>query len=214
MIGKLVKRIVRSDQAMRISVYQCSNSVFCYLEERLSDMGDCPPIWVEDLVSGIFYSAAEAVIEARQAVSWLNFPDEQSSTASGENVAGQWRPIGEREYDVLMHLIRDRFPGRREILTQIQSVEVMRIDREGSLKLRSGGPLAVVKDNDYPSARVDGRIPVEGFYMDDVDESGALVHLLVHVIGGKIDELEIYKEDGSPILIDPYEIELSKIYFY
>ncbi|WP_246091621.1 DUF6984 family protein [Aliirhizobium smilacinae] len=214
MIGKLVKRIVRSDQAMRISVYQCSNSVFCYLEERLSDTGDCPPIWVEELVSGIFYSAAEAVIEARQAVSWLNFPDEQSSTASGENVAGQWRPIGEREYDVLMHLIRDQFPGRREILTQIQSVEVMRIDREGSLKLRSGGPLAVVKDNDYPSARVDGRIPVEGFYMDDVDESGALVHLLVHVIGGKIDELEIYKEDGSPILIDPYEIELSKIYFY
>jgi len=214
MIGKLVKRIVRADQAMRLSVYQRPDGLFCYLEEQLSEWDDCPPAWVGDQVSGIFYSAAEAVIEARDFISWLGQPQKQSNPMIEKSMAERWRPIGTRERDVLMHLLRGEFPGRSEILRQMQSVEVMRIDPEGSLKLRSDGPLADVQNNDYPSERKNGRIPVEGFYMDDVDESGALVHLLLHVIDGKINELEIYKEDGGPILIDPYEIELSRIYFY
>ncbi len=214
MTRKLVKRIMRTDQLKRISVYRRADGLFFYVEEQVSMWDNCPPAWVEELLSGIFYSAAEAVIEARQAVDWLRFSQEQRRNPFKESIVDNWRPIGNVEHDLLMHLLRGDFPGRRQILDQMQSVEVMRIDPEGSLKLRSQGPKANVRDNDYPSDRVNGRIPVEGFYMDDVDESGALVHLLLHVIDGKIDELEIYKEDGTPILIDPYEIELDRIYFY
>ncbi|EHJ94971.1 hypothetical protein AT5A_27784, partial [Agrobacterium tumefaciens 5A] len=31
---------------------------------------------------------------------------------------------------------------------------------------------------------------------------------------GRISELEVYKEDGSPIQTDPYEVDLSKVHFY
>ncbi len=211
---KLVKRIMRADQLRRISVYRRTDGLFVYVEEQLSMWDDCPPAWVGEPPSGMFYSAAEADIEARQAVGWLRLIEEQGQDPFKERIVDSWRPIGIVEHDLLMHLLRGDFPGRREILDQMQSVEVMRIDPEGSLKLRSQGPLQDVRDNDYPSNRINGRIPVEGFYMDDVDEGGALVHLLLHVIDGKIDELEIYKEDGSPVLIDPYEIELDRIRFY
>lgn len=120
-----------------------------------------------------------------------------------------------------MHLLRGDFQGKAEVLEQMNSVEVMQISPDGSLKLRSAGPLAKVTDNDAPSTRVGDRIPVEGFY-DDVTSGrrksffriAKLVRLALHVTDGRISELEIYKEDGSPILNTPYEIELSKIYFY
>lgn len=214
MTRTLVKRIMRADQVKRISVYKRADGLFVYVEEQLSIWDDCPPAWIEELPSGFFYSTAEAVIEARQAVGWLRLSQEQGEYPFKERIVDNWRPIGTVEHNLLMHLVRGDFPGRRQILDQMQSVEVMRIDPEGSLKLRSNGPVADVRDNDYPSDRINGRIPVEGFYIDDVDESGALVHLLLHVIDGKIDELEIYKEDGTPILIDPYEVELDRIYFY
>jgi len=34
------------------------------------------------------------------------------------------------------------------------------------------------------------------------------------VTNGKLSELEIYKENGKPIVIDPYEIDLSRVHFY
>ena len=86
--------------------------------------------------------------------------------------------------------------------------------------LRSDGPSAEVKDSDTPSPRPNDRIPVEGFYDDIIDETkggirlAAIVRLALHVTEGKISELEVYKEDGTPILMDPYEIELSRIHFY
>lgn len=59
-----------------------------------------------------------------------------------------WREIDHRERALLMHLLRGDFQGKAEILEQMSSVEVMRISPTGSLKLRSQGPLAIVKDND------------------------------------------------------------------
>jgi hypothetical protein len=131
-----------------------------------------------------------------------------------------WRGIDSRERALLMHLLRGEFQGKAEILEQMKSVEVMRISLEGSLRLRSGGPLAEVKDSDSPSPRANDHIPVEGFYDDEAADSTSffhvarLVRLALHVTGGKISELEIYKEDGTPILTDPYEIDLSRVHFY
>lgn len=64
-----------------------------------------------------------------------------------------WRGIDSREHVLFMHFLRGEFQGKAEILEQMKSVEVMRINPEGSLRLRSGGPLAEVKDSDYPSPR-------------------------------------------------------------
>lgn len=131
-----------------------------------------------------------------------------------------WRESDGRERALLMHLLRRDFQGRAELLEQMKSVEVIRIGSEGSLKLRTRGPAAEVKDSDAPSSRPNDRIPVEGFYGDDAgDRRGILriahiVRLALHVTDGELSELEIHKEDGSPILLDPYEIDLSRVHFY
>jgi hypothetical protein len=41
-----------------------------------------------------------------------------------------------------------------------------------------------------------------------------LVRIALHVTGGKLCELEIYKENGTPILVDPYEFDLKRVHFY
>lgn len=131
-----------------------------------------------------------------------------------------WREIDHRERALLMHLLRGDFQGKAEILEQISSIEVMRLSPTGSLKLRSRGPRAAVKDNDAPSPRANDHIPVEGFYDDEAPSQknivriARLVRLALHVTDGRISELEVYKEDESPILTSPYEIDLSKVHFY
>jgi len=47
-------------------------------------------------------------------------------------------------------------------------------------------------------AKVKRRIPAEAEFRDT---DGVLIHILLHVIDGKVNELEIYKEDGSPIIL-------------
>lgn len=131
-----------------------------------------------------------------------------------------WREIDPRERALLMHLMRDDFQGKAEILEQINSVEVMRVNPEGSLKLRTSGPVAEVKDSDAPSQRANDKIPVEGFYDDESDNKkrflsvAKIVRLALHVTDGRLSELEIYKEDGSMIATDPYEIDHSRVHFY
>lgn len=206
MESKLVRRIVSNDQSRRISVYLRNDGLFSYSEERVSEWDDAPPAWIEVDSSGIFYSAAEAVIEAREATPWLaSAPQSTDSTvASAKELPEKWRPRGVRESLVVEKLLSADFAGRDELVIQLKEAMVMRIDANGSLRFRGDGPFANVAE----------RVAVEGFYCDDVNGRGALVHLLLHVVDGRLHELEIYKEDGSPILIDPYEIEASLINFY
>lgn len=136
------------------------------------------------------------------------------------NELEDWREIGHRERALLMHLLRGDFQGKAEILEQIGSMEVRRISVTGSLELRSRGPLAIVNDNDARSSRANDHIPIEGFYDDEAPNRKSifriarLVRLALHVTNGRISELEIYKEDGSPILNDPFEVDLSRVHFY
>lgn len=62
------------------------------------------------------------------------------------------------------------------------------IDAEGSLLFRVSGPLANLQQ----------RLPTEGYYFDaeGVDYRPA-VNVLLHVVEGKLHELEVYKDDGS-----------------
>jgi len=67
--------------------------------------------------------------------------------------------------------------------------EVQEIDSEGSIKF--------VRDHDSLSQKY---LPVEAEFMDS---DGVHVHAMVFVIDNMVDELEIYKSDGSPILHKP-----------
>lgn len=90
-----------------------------------------------------------------------------------------------------MRLLEAKFPGWDEVRTQIDSCLVRPIDENGSLKF-------FVQTE--TQAAVKSRIAVEG---EMEDEDSVTVHVLLHVIEGKVDELEIYKDDSSNLLTRP-----------
>jgi hypothetical protein len=101
------------------------------------------------------------------------------------NVESDFRKPTDDELWLLERLLQAEFPGRDELAPMVRSVLVKTIDEYGGLELRTevSGEAPVVK-----------RIPVEA---EAKDEDGFGIHALLHVVGGRPVELEIYKDDGS-----------------
>ena len=101
------------------------------------------------------------------------------------------------ESALLRRLLEKDFSGRDGLLKQLDGLLVETIDQAGSLSLRPI-PLAA-------AVEVQQRVIAEGHYSDEDNGSseGPLVHLLLHVANGRLAELEIYKDDGSPIKKQP-----------
>ena len=110
-----------------------------------------------------------------------------------------WRRLSERELTILRTLVEDReFPGSERLKEQIDFAEASGFtdnsDNYGSVRLRvpaAGGALP---------AEVTHRIPVEAEYRD---RDGVPVHVLLHVVGGFLAELEVYKADGTDLVVEP-----------
>jgi hypothetical protein len=104
------------------------------------------------------------------------------------------------ETNLFDRLLEGDFPGRNELRHQVDRVLVREIDENGSLELKTSSDLLA------PTAF---RIPTEG---EAKDSDGISVHVLLHVVDGKINELEIYKDDSSPLikLPDPAEFTLFR----
>ena len=82
---------------------------------------------------------------------------------------------------------------------QLRDCLVKTIDENGSLKILVRSDVRVL---------IRYRIPVEGEFED---RDGVMVYVLLHVVGGKTDELGVYKEDVTNKLlseIDPSRLEL------
>jgi hypothetical protein len=101
------------------------------------------------------------------------------------------------EFALLKKLLERDFPGRNKLLGQFDGLSVKAIDKEGSLAIKVN-PLA-------PPAEVNSRVVSEGYYCDEDEISceGPKVNVLLHVVKGKLAEIEIYKDDGSPIKKGP-----------
>jgi Domain of unknown function (DUF6984) len=95
------------------------------------------------------------------------------------------------ERAILERLFEVDFPGKNELLPMVAKVEVRTIDEDGSIELRSSveGTAPVVK-----------RIPVEAAAKDF---DGFTIHVLFHAVAGRPAELEIYKDDGSQVMLMP-----------
>jgi hypothetical protein len=104
-------------------------------------------------------------------------------------MSGAWRPISDREKQVVSVLLSQDFPGNEALRSQLETASVSVIDAEGSLRFRvSGTP-----------ATVESRVPTEGYYFDRGANERPAINVLLHVLGGMLHELEIYKDDGSSI---------------
>jgi hypothetical protein len=104
------------------------------------------------------------------------------------------------ETKLLERLLREDFPGRKEITKQLEKCLVRTIDNEGSLELKPS--------EGAESAAVEKRIPVEA---EGADTDGVHVHFLLHVVSGYVRELEVYKDDASPIKRMPKPADLQVV---
>ncbi len=97
------------------------------------------------------------------------------------------RPLQERENSILRRLLKEEFQGRDEIAQQVANALVEEIDADGSVRFSITTAVR---------AEVLYRVAVEGWAYDS---DGVSIHFLLHVVDGKVDELEVFKADGSRI---------------
>jgi len=110
-----------------------------------------------------------------------------------------FRQPTEAELLILKTLLQAAFPGRDELNTLLKDCDVKTIDNNGSLAIQTRGNVI---------APVLKRIPVEA---EAKDEDEVVVHILLHVVGGKPVELEIFKEDGSQVQRTPLSSALESV---
>ena len=117
----------------------------------------------------------------------------------------EWRPLRPAERVVLDRLLSKPFAGDAEIIVQLATAQVRVIDADGSLRFQVDGPFAPVRSC----------VPANARYLDGPgDDYSPHVHLLLHVVDRRLHELEIYKDDGTPILVGICEIEPARIEAY
>lgn len=102
-----------------------------------------------------------------------------------------FRPLEASERELLQGLLVQEFPGREELRRQLNTVLAKRIDADGSIALQTGAA---------DPAPVKSRVPTEG---QCPDADGTVIHVLLHVVNGFMNELEIFKEDSSRVIQPP-----------
>lgn len=113
-----------------------------------------------------------------------------------------WRQLTDREHQLIEKLLSSEFPGCDALCAQLKTASVSAIDVDGSLEFRASGP----------PADVEQRVPTEGYYFDTEGVAPRpAVHVLLHVVDGMLNELEVYKDDGSPIEIPLDILVLSQL---
>jgi hypothetical protein len=108
-----------------------------------------------------------------------------------------YRALTVDERALLERLLSVEFPGRDELRRQLNVVTARSTDVQGILSLNVDPNLA---------ANVKCRIPAEG---ECADTDGVMIHVLLHVVDGRMAELEIYKNDGSAVRRPPSPEALS-----
>ena len=100
----------------------------------------------------------------------------------------EFRPLYDREREVFEKLLSATFSGSQELMKQLTGMIVSPIDQNGSLACLS---------SESQGAIIEKRIPVEA---ECDDRDGVRVHILLHVVNGLINELEVFREDGETLL--------------
>jgi hypothetical protein len=112
----------------------------------------------------------------------------------------EWRDLSPDEKDLVGNLMKNDFPGRDGIAKQIEHAKVRMLDI----------PVLQFRVDIDEKVNVIDSVPVEAF-CEDLD--GMTIHALLHVSQGVVQEIEFYKDDGSPILRMPEGKQFRQIFF-
>jgi hypothetical protein len=99
-----------------------------------------------------------------------------------------FRMMTPRERELVDRLLTPAFPGRQGICEQLRDATVRPIDEDGSLEFLVSSAVSLTG--------VKYAVPTEGEYEDP---DGVTVHVLLHVGGDKVTELEFYREDNERV---------------
>ena len=113
-----------------------------------------------------------------------------------------FRALTARELEILEKLLEPEFPGRDELRQQVGSLTARQLFQDGTLDLNCGATLR---------APVTCRVPTEGEYFD---ADGFRVNVLLHVVDGLMNELEILKLHPSKIINPPEARNLFVVTHY
>jgi hypothetical protein len=110
----------------------------------------------------------------------------------------QYRPLSSLEQKAIAAMLGVDFPGRTELLGQVSDLLISMMD-EGLYKLSSASA-GNVGLKTFP-------LPIECTYLD---EDGAIVYVDLFVDEHeKLAELELWRPDGKPILLNFAQASLS-----
>ncbi len=98
----------------------------------------------------------------------------------------QWRKMQGREREILNRLLGVPFPGRDELLGQLDGALVGEADPNGSLRFKTSGRRASTEKT----------VPIDGV---TEDEDGTRVEVLLFLKDGMLDFLEVYRADLQPL---------------
>ncbi|MGH7053184.1 MAG: DUF6984 family protein [Stellaceae bacterium] len=105
-----------------------------------------------------------------------------------------YRPLTQSESLILEKLLSIDLPGIQVLRDQVAHARVRTIDECGSLEIKI--------DDSVPSRFRDGPlISARQSDADTEDEFGPHINILLFIKGGFLEELEIYKDDASPIQV-------------
>lgn len=100
------------------------------------------------------------------------------------------RSTGELERALIEKLVSIEFPGSEELSEQLKNASI-------TWRISKGAPaLLIAVPDDTPLAPVKRRIPIEA---EAKDEDGRTLHLLLHVVDGRMNEVEVFREDGERV---------------
>ena len=96
------------------------------------------------------------------------------------------------------------FPGHEALLRQLDGLSVQPVFDDGTLDL-------FPVEGSEP-AKVDGRVVLTASYLDAPGvPNGPRVDILIHVVNGVLNEMEVYKDDGTPIVIAAADMDVARM---
>jgi len=115
-----------------------------------------------------------------------------------------YRAMTSWEKRLIQQLLSSPFPGRDALIAQVEQAVVSPMHEDGTPLDENGS--FYFRTSSSEKATVVGPVPAEG---EARDTDGVMIHYLLHVVRGKIDRLEIYKDDGSKVLRQAEPEELT-----
>ena len=100
----------------------------------------------------------------------------------------QFRNMIKRERELILKLLAPDFPGKDELTLQIETAQVKVLDEDGCLEF--------LVHSEVDAKSVKYVVPTEAEYEDS---DGITVHVLLHMSGKKVKELEFFREDNRRV---------------